>query len=134
MPNIIRVGVRSQKLSKRRYATVALALLVLVGFGCQSQPDPLVTMALNGRLTYQRHCLTCHGSQGNGAGSRMINPPVPDLLSGPIREKMNRGQIRMHDGQSGGVLGAWRLPLGAQEASDVIQYVRLLQASQMGKE
>lgn len=127
-------GALSRRSRKRRMDSAMLALLLIVGFGCQSQPDPQVTTVLNGRLMFQRHCIVCHGPQGTGAGTRMVNPPVPDLLSASIREKMEQGLIRMHDGESGGVLGTWRLPLEDQDASDVIEYVRLLQAGRMVQE
>lgn len=110
-----------------------LAGLLFTGPDCQGRPDQREISMLNGRLAYQQYCLKCHGPLGRGNGTRMANPPVPDLVSPSIKEKLGNGKaVRVHEGRNGGPMGTLRLPLSDREADEVLEYVLSLQSVGLG--
>ncbi len=59
-----------------------VALLLLAPFvGADTQLDP--SSAAEGKITYVRYCVSCHGKSGLGDGSlaKDLRVPVPDLTT-----------------------------------------------------
>ena len=67
---------------------VAAALLLAVPAGSEERHDP--TSAKQGKVTYVRYCVSCHGAEGRGDGplASDLVVPVPDLTTLALR---NRG-------------------------------------------
>lgn len=63
-------------------AAAAAGLLAIAGLaGAQTKLDPRA--AAEGRKTYVRYCVACHGPQGKGDGplAKDLRVPVPDLTT-----------------------------------------------------
>ena len=65
----------------RAQLVCAAALLLAVDAAGAERHDP--TSARQGKVTYVRYCVSCHGLQGRGDGSlaRDLAVPVPDLTT-----------------------------------------------------
>lgn len=78
--------------------------------------------ASKGRKTYNRLCVTCHGTDGKGAASMMM---VQDLSSGVWQQTRTDAEIRMLLQRGKGQMPAFP-QLKANETRNLIRYVRTL--------
>ena len=89
-----------------------------------SQPERDV---LSGRVIYSTICIRCHGIDGKGEGQMKFTPPVADLTSPAIQEKLDARLFKsVHDGKPNTAMGAWREALSDDEIWDALAYVRTL--------
>jgi len=65
----------------RLACAAAAALLLAAEVGSAERHDP--TSASQGKITYVRYCVSCHGAAGRGDGplARDLAVPVPDLTT-----------------------------------------------------
>ena len=93
-----------------------------------SQPERDV---LSGRVIFSTICIRCHGVEGKGNGQMKFTPPVADLTSPKIQEKLDARLFKsVHDGKQNTAMGAWREALTDDEIWDVLAYVRTLAPQQ----
>jgi mono/diheme cytochrome c family protein len=108
---------------------VGIAALVFAGGASlkelnMSQPERDV---LSGKVIYSTICARCHGMDGKGAGQMKFTPPVADLTSMAIQEKLDARLFKsVHDGKPNTAMGAWREALTDDEIWDALAYVRTL--------
>lgn len=118
-----------------RVVLVGIALLALAGGAglkelSVSQPERDV---ISGRVIYSTTCIRCHGAEGKGNGQMTFTPPVADLTSPAVQEKLDARLFKsVHDGKSNTAMGAWREALTDDEIWDVLAYVRTLAPEQAG--
>ena len=78
-----------------------------------SQPERDV---LSGRVIYSTICIRCHGIDGKGNGQMKFTPPVADLTSPAVQEKLDARLFKsVHDGKPNTAMGAWRESLSDDE-------------------
>ena len=93
-----------------------------------SQPERDV---LSGRVIFSTICIRCHGVEGKGNGQMKFTPPVADLTSPKVQEKLDARLFKsVHDGKQNTAMGAWREALTDDEIWDVLAYVRTLAPQQ----
>jgi len=112
-----------------RVVLVGAALLAFVGGASMkdlnvSQPERDV---LSGRVIYSTICIRCHGIDGKGEGQMKFTPPVADLTSPAVQEKLDARLFKsVDDGKPNTAMGAWREALSDDEIWDALAYVRTL--------
>jgi mono/diheme cytochrome c family protein len=80
-----------------------------------------------GKTIYQSLCARCHGVDGKGQGTMTFNPPVADLTSPEVQNKLDAGLFkRVHEGKPNTAMGAWRSALSDEEILEVVAYIRTL--------
>lgn len=91
---------------------------------------------VSGRVIFSTICARCHGIDGKGEGQMKFAPPVADLTSPAVQEKLDGRLFKIvHDGKPNTAMGAWRESLSDDEIWDALAYVRTLapeQADGMG--
>ena len=91
---------------------------------------------VSGRVIFSTICARCHGIDGKGEGQMKFTPPVADLTSPAVQEKLDGRLFKsVHDGKPNTAMGAWRESLSDDEIWDALAYVRTLapeQADGMG--
>ena len=89
-----------------------------------SQPERDV---LSGRVIFSTICARCHGIDGKGEGQMKFTPPVADLASAAVQQKLDARLFKsVHDGKPDTAMGAWREALSDDEIWDALAYVRTL--------
>ena len=89
-----------------------------------SQPERDV---LSGRVIFSTICARCHGIDGKGEGQMKFTPPVADLTSAAVQQKLDARLFKsVHDGKPDTAMGAWREALSDDEIWDALAYVRTL--------
>ena len=89
-----------------------------------SQPERDV---LSGRVIFSTVCARCHGIDGKGEGQMKFTPPVADLTSPAVQQKLDARLFKsVHDGKPDTAMGAWREALSDDEIWDALAYVRTL--------
>ena len=89
-----------------------------------SQPERDV---LSGRVIFSTVCARCHGIDGKGEGQMKFTPPVADLTSAAVQQKLDARLFKsVHDGRPDTAMGAWREALSDDEIWDALAYVRTL--------
>lgn len=80
-----------------------------------------------GRDLYMRTCSTCHGTRGDGLGSRshFINPKPRNFLHSESRSQLNRPALfkAIVIGKVGTVMPAWGKVLSPEQVADVAEFV-----------
>lgn len=111
---------------------IALIGLVAVGFsggiGLQDLAESAQTHdPAKGKAIYSSLCARCHGVDGKGQGTMTFTPPVADLTSPSVQNKLDAGLFkRVHEGKPDTAMGAWRSALSDEEIFEVLAYVRAL--------
>lgn len=89
-----------------------------------------------GEQIYSKHCMMCHGEEGDGLGpaTEYLNPPPRDFTSGMFKFKTTGFEdmvpndddvLRMiRDGMPGTAMPGWADLLSEQEIWDVIAYIK----------
>ncbi len=97
-------------------AAAAVCLWLLLG-GCGSEAE-------RGASLYAQRCLTCHGSEGAGDGSRAAFLPgkVPDLRKSSLSEEELRRVVS--EGRKNGLMPAFGPALKEDEVRDVVAYIQ----------
>jgi mono/diheme cytochrome c family protein len=86
-----------------------------------SQPERDV---LSGRVIFSTVCARCHGIDGKGEGQMKFTPPVADLTSAAVQQKLDARLFKsVHDGRPDTAMGAWREALSDDEIWDALAYV-----------
>jgi len=89
-----------------------------------SQPERDV---LSGRVIFSTICARCHGIDGKGEGQMKFTPPVADLTSAAVQQKLDARLFKsVHDGKPDTAMGAWREALSDDEIWNALAYVRTL--------
>jgi high-affinity iron transporter len=108
--------------------SVCLALALIVGvpapFAIAAGGDPA-----NGKVVYEKFCVTCHGAQGKGDGPAglMMTPRPADFTSVKIKGKPDAELIKsIQDGRPPTTMPAFKGQLSAQQISDALAYTRSL--------
>jgi mono/diheme cytochrome c family protein len=80
-----------------------------------------------GKGLFEKHCVTCHGPRGRGDGIEIAGANVADLSSAATQRKLDVDLLTtIHEGRPGKVMPSWKWRLSAQQAKDVLAYVRTL--------
>lgn len=88
--------------------------------GEEAGPDPT-----KGRRIYEKLCQGCHGPGGRGDGYRMLGREPADLTAPPVTRRPEAALIEsIHAGKPN--MPAWRSRLSAEDARDVLAYIRSL--------
>lgn len=106
--------------------SVWLALALIVGlpatFAFAGGGDPA-----NGKVVYEKFCVTCHGAQGKGDGpaGMMMTPRPADFTNAKIKGKPDGELLKsIQDGRPPTTMPAFKDQLSAQQISDVLAYTR----------
>ncbi len=118
-----------------RVLVVMISLLVTVtalGFGGEARLKDLSSSAkerdpVSGREIYVNICIRCHGIDGKGAMEIQLVPPLADLTSSAVQQRLD-GTLytRIHEGKANTAMGAWKYALSDDDIWDVLAYVRTL--------
>src|SRR5512146_1856267 len=103
--------------------TVSLAAFgVMGGVGLSDLTiSPPPGDASSGKTIYSSLCARCHGVDGTGHGMMSFTPPVADLTSPAVQNKLDAGLFkRIHEGKPNTAMGAWRSALSDEEIWDVL--------------
>lgn len=80
-----------------------------------------------GKGLFEKHCVTCHGARGKGDGLEIVGAEVADLTSATTQRKLNIDLLKtIHEGRPEKVMPPWKWRFSAQQAQDVLAYVRTL--------
>lgn len=80
-----------------------------------------------GKGLFEKHCVTCHGARGKGDGLKIVGAEVADLTSATTQRKVNIDMLKtIHEGRPEKVMPPWKWRFSAQQAKDVLAYVRTL--------
>lgn len=80
-----------------------------------------------GKGVLEKHCVTCHGPRGKGDGLEIVGAEVADLTSATTQRKLNIDLLKtIHEGRPEKVMPPWKWRFSAQQAQDVLAYVRTL--------
>ncbi|MGZ8366133.1 MAG: c-type cytochrome [Nitrospira sp.] len=80
-----------------------------------------------GKELFEKHCVTCHGPRGKGDGLKIVGAEVADLTSVATQRKLNIDLLKtIHEGRPEKVMPPWKWRFSAQQAKDVLAYVRTL--------
>jgi mono/diheme cytochrome c family protein len=92
------------------------------GIGGSASGDPT-----RGKKIFVKYCSGCHGAQGQGDGYRLLGPSPANLLSPSTQGRSNEELLRtLHEGKPN--MPAWKYRLSSKDSTDVLSYVRTLQA------
>lgn len=87
-----------------------------------------------GKVVFEKHCTSCHGTDGKGTGpiGRSLTPPAADYTSESSRLKSDAELFHaIQEGRPGTAMRSFRkLGLSKQEMRDVLAYVRVLSRGQ----
>jgi cbb3-type cytochrome c oxidase subunit III len=93
-----------------------------------------------GKIIYQKRCIWCHGSEGDGQGAAAdrLNPPPRSFEDGQYKIKTTQFEdmvptdddlMRMvRDGMPGTAMPSWKELLSEQDMWDVIAYIKVFAA------
>lgn len=108
----------------------AMTPLEVTSAGPQSDLRPARTEAGDvqaGRALFKKYCVTCHGPRGRGDGIEIAGATVADLSSAATQRELDVDLLTtIHGGRPGKVMPSWKWRLSAQQAKDVVAYVRTL--------
>lgn len=112
-----------------RALLVGIAVVAMAGGG--GLKDVTVSSpkhdVVSGRIIYSTICIRCHAIDGKGEGQMKFTPPVADLTSPAVQNKLDARLFKsVHDGKANTAMGAWREVLSDDEIWDVLAYVRTL--------
>lgn len=80
-----------------------------------------------GKGLFEKHCVTCHGARGKGDGLEIVGAVVADLTSATTQRKLSMDLLKtIHEGRPEKVMPPWKWRFSAQQAKDVLAYVRTL--------
>ena len=117
----------SKRNSRQHLVALPLFMLVTVAFLSACQTLSVPSSVTDGKKVYSARCVACHGATGRGDGYILFDPPVADLTSRNVREKLDERLFKsIHEGKSNTAMGSWRLILSDEEVWNVIKYVRQL--------
>jgi mono/diheme cytochrome c family protein len=106
--------------------TVFLAVLPL-SVTAHGSADSGTGDPTRGKKIFGKYCSGCHGAQGQGDGYPLLGPSPANLLSPSTKGKSNDELLRtMHEGKPN--MPAWNYRLSPKDSTDVLAYVRILQA------
>jgi mono/diheme cytochrome c family protein len=76
-------------------------------------------------MVYQRHCQSCHGSDGKGTRVRQSNPEIPDFTSRTWQESRSDAQLRVSicEGKGEG-MPPFTDTLGERQCQELVAFVR----------
>lgn len=106
------------------------AAAVLSGWG--STPPVLhadEAQAEQGRVVYERQCVSCHGPQGKGDGpaAPFLSPRPGNLISAATSVKSDAELLAViSNGKPRTSMPAWRETLTEEQRHDVLAYIRSL--------
>lgn len=84
---------------------------------------------IKGKVVFEKHCVSCHGSDGKGTGPMgpLLTPPAADYTSESSRAKSDAELLHtIQEGRSGTAMRGFKRWLSKQEMRDVLAYVRVL--------
>ena len=80
-----------------------------------------------GKFLYLKYCETCHGPADKGDGYTFFQPPVANLTSQKVQQKLDKHLWKsLHMGVTHTEMGMWRFVLSDEEIDSVLAYVRSL--------
>lgn len=86
-----------------------------------------------GKEVFEKHCLSCHGSDGKGTGpmGTLLTPPATDYTSESTKAKSDAELLHtIQEGRPGTAMRSFKQWLSKQEMRDVLAYVRVLSRGQ----
>lgn len=96
----------------------------------QSDPPPPTKAegnAQTGKVLFEIHCVTCHGTKGRGDGLEIAGATVADLSSPTTQRKLNADLLAtIHEGRPGKVMPSWKYRLSKAQSIDLLAYIRTL--------
>lgn len=117
-----------------RPAQTATFTVVVTAEGEESSPlNPYTassTVLASGRITYQNHCISCHGATGQGDGPQAVSLPgkPADLTEHMVIGKHTDGQIFLwiQNGIPSSAMPAFGQDLSEEEIWQLVTYLRTL--------
>lgn len=122
----------------RQHRFVAVGL-IFIAIGCgplnssvkaqDYPPDPV-----RGKVTYERHCQSCHGPAGRGDGPAVASLKIPPANFQRFQSFLKSDEELLRTIEHGIVFSpmhSWRGQLTDEEMQDVVAHIRLL--SQRGQ-
>jgi mono/diheme cytochrome c family protein len=79
-----------------------------------------------GRGLYEKHCLSCHGSTGEGNGPQAKNLEHPPPEFAQVARTQTDGELFWKTAEGGGQMPSYRESLTEKELWQVVRYLRLL--------
>lgn len=95
----------------------------------ERSPEKLAGDPTKGKVVYEKHCLSCHGTEGKGNGpmGTLLIPPAADYTSESTRQRSDAELLQtIKEGRQGTAMRAFKVWLSKQEMRDVLAYVRVL--------
>jgi cytochrome c oxidase cbb3-type subunit I/II len=117
-----------------RFAVGAFALLMVTSPAGTAASAPPPGSASRGQVVYERYCVSCHGSQGDGAGeaAEFISPKPRDFRQGMFKWRSTPSgnlptvgdlEKTITDGVYGTHMPTW-YTIGHRNRLDVISYIQ----------
>jgi cytochrome c553 len=102
-------------------------LPMLLGSAMPSAVSATGADMAKGKSIYANLCARCHGVEGKGNGVMQFTPPVADLTSPAVQNKLDATLMKeIHEGRKNTAMGAWKFALSDEEISDITDYLRTL--------
>ena len=106
------------------YTIIGIAAAAWIGFvPILAQPEEPVP----GKVTYEKHCLSCHGAKGKGDGlvGKVLRPPATDFTTSASKKKTDAELMAIiEQGVKGTAMSGWKNSLSGEEMKDVLVYIR----------
>jgi mono/diheme cytochrome c family protein len=111
------------------FARPTLLMLAALGWPTMLPAQEYPSDLGRGKAVYERHCLSCHGTNGAGDGPAAASLRVAPANFQRFRSFLKSDEELLRTIEHGVVFSpmhAWRGQLTDEEMSDVLTYVRML--------
>jgi mono/diheme cytochrome c family protein len=91
----------------------------------EEQKKPSLSRIDQGKKIYLKHCVGCHGIEGQGDGYKLLGADPAVLAAPSTQRKFDTTLLKtIHEGKA--AMPPWNVRLSEQEERDVLAYIRTL--------
>lgn len=109
---------------------IKTVLLITAGVVCLcslgiAEQESLLGRVAEGKIIYVKHCVGCHGTEGEGDGYKLLGGDPANLSSPSTQSKSDSTLLdTIHQGKPN--MPSWEVRLSEQGSRDVLAYIRTL--------